>query len=118
MIAREQYEDITKAGNYNIGPNETDCYSTGDIVDTFVNEWTKQTGECIKWINKHDGGPHEANFLKLDCSKVKKTFGWKPVWTVKETMEEIAEWHKAYYDMADMQKVTLDQINKYLKSEA
>ena len=115
MIAKEQYEDITKAGNYNIGPNETDCYSTGDIVDAFVNEWTKQTGENIKWVNKHDGGPHEANFLKLDCSRVKKTFGWQPVWTVKEAMEEIVEWHKAYKDKNDMESVTLDQIRKYIK---
>ncbi len=114
MIAQEQYEDITKAGNYNIGPNETDCYSTGDIVDTFVNEWTKQTGENIKWINKHDGGPHEANFLKLDCSRVNKIFGWKPVWTVREAMEEIVEWHRAYRDKEDMESVTLGQINKYI----
>lgn len=114
MIAKEQYEDITKAGNYNIGPNENDCYSTGDIVDAFVSEWTKQTGESIKWINKHDGGPHEANFLKLDCSRVKKTFGWRPVWTVKEAMEEIVEWHKAYQDKRDMESVTLTQIKKYL----
>lgn len=114
MIAKEQYEDITKAGNYNIGPNETDCYSTGDIVDAFVCEWAKQTGESIKWINKHDGGPHEANFLKLDCSRVKKTFGWRPVWTVKEAMEEIVEWHKAYQDKRDMENATLTQIKKYL----
>jgi CDP-glucose 4,6-dehydratase len=114
MIAKEQYEDITKAGNYNIGPNETDCYSTGDIVDAFVCEWAKQTGESIKWINKHDGGPHEANFLKLDCSRVKKTFGWKPVWTVKEAMEEIVEWHKEYRDSKNMESVTLAQIEKYL----
>ncbi len=114
MIAKEQYESISKAGNYNIGPNETDCYSTGDIVDSFVSEWTKQTGESIKWINKHDGGPHEANFLKLDCSRVKKTFGWKPVWTVKEAMEEIVEWHKAYQDKKNMESVTLAQIEKYL----
>ncbi len=114
MIAKEQYEDITKAGNYNIGPNETDCYSTGDIVDAFVCEWAKQTGESIKWINKHDGGPHEANFLKLDCSRVNKIFGWKPVWTVREAMEEIVEWHRAYRDKEDMESVTLGQINKYI----
>ncbi len=114
MIAKAQYEDRSKAGNYNIGPKETDCYSTGDIVDLFCKEWKAQTGNNIKWINKHDGGPHEANFLKLDCSKVKKTFGWSPVWSVKEAMEEIVEWHKAYLDGVDMEKVTIKQIEKYL----
>ena len=23
-------------------------------------------------------------FLKLDCAKIKKTFGWKPVWNVEK----------------------------------
>ena len=46
-----------------------DCFQTGALVDLFVNKW----GEGMRWVNKYDGGPHEANFLKLDCSKLKKT---------------------------------------------
>ena len=49
-----------------------DCFQTGALVELFVNKW----GEGMRWVNKYDGGPHEANFLKLDCSKLKKTFGW------------------------------------------
>ena len=40
----------------------------------------------MRWVNKYDGGPHEANFLKLDCSKLKKTFGWSPRWNLDEAM--------------------------------
>lgn len=114
MVAAEQYEDSSKAGNYNVGPNDNDCWTTGNIVDAFCNEWQNQTGENIKWINKHDGGPHEANFLKLDCSKIKKTFGWNPAWSVSDAINSIVEWHKAYRDREDMKNITVQQINKYL----
>ena len=77
MIAQKQYEDIKYAGYYNVGPDDRDCFQTGALVDLFVKHW----GEGMKWIDKYDGGPHEANFLKLDCSKLKKTFGWQPHWS-------------------------------------
>ena len=71
IIAQKQFEDKKYAGFYNVGPDETDCVTTGNLVDTFCAKW----GEGIKWIDRYDGGPHEANFLKLDCSKLKTTFG-------------------------------------------
>ena len=111
MIAAKQYEDPACQSWYNVGPDDRDSIETGALVDLFVKHW----GEGLKWVNRYDGGPHEANFLKLDCSRVKKTFGWQPVWTVKEAMEEIVEWHKAYKDKNDMESVTLDQIRKYIK---
>ncbi|MBQ6555365.1 MAG: CDP-glucose 4,6-dehydratase, partial [Firmicutes bacterium] len=63
MIAAKQYEDIKYAGWYNVGPDDCDCFQTGALVDLFVKHW----GGGLKWVNRHDGGPHEANFLKLDC---------------------------------------------------
>ena len=70
-IAKEQYEDKKYAGFYNVGPDDCDCVTTGELVDIFCAKW----GEDMKWVNKFMGGPHEANFLKLDCSKVKTVFG-------------------------------------------
>ena len=70
VIAMKQYEDCSYADYYNVGPDDVDCFQTGALVDLFVKKW----GEGINWINKYDGGPHEANFLKLDCSKLKTTF--------------------------------------------
>ena len=96
MIAQMQYEDQKYAGCYNIGPDETDCWTTGDLVTLFCNKWNKATGDNIKWIDQYDGGPHEANFLKLDCSKLKSTFGWKPRWSVDMAMEKIVEWSRSY----------------------
>ena len=66
MIAAKQYEDPKYQSWYNVGPDDQDCFQTGALVDLFVKHW----GEGLKWINKYDGGPHEANFLKLDCSNL------------------------------------------------
>ena len=72
MIAQKQYEDGSYAGWYNVGPDECDCVTTGELVDLFCNTW----GDGAKWINQAEANaPHEANFLKLDCSKIKRTFG-------------------------------------------
>ena len=65
------------------------------------------------WVNKHDGGPHEANFLKLDCSKLKTTFGWSPVWNVETTMEKIVEWSVAYLTGGDVGGVMDKQIGEF-----
>ena len=92
MIAKEQYSDKKYAGFYNVGPDESDCITTGTLVNTFCNKW----GEGLSWINKYDGGPHEANFLKLDCSKLKTTFGWKPRWNFDTAIEKSVEWSKVY----------------------
>jgi len=89
MIAKEQYEDGALADQYNVGPDDADCYTTGDLVTLFCEKWQQQTGKETSWENQYDGGPHEANFLKLDCSKLKKTFAWKPRWNVEIAMEKM-----------------------------
>ena len=66
------------------------------------------------WVNKHDGGPREANFLKLDCSKLKTTFGWRPVWNVETTMEKIVEWSVAYLTGGDVGEVMDRQIGEFI----
>ena len=87
MIAKAQYEDREKyEGSYNVGPDETDCWTTGDLVTLFCEKWNTAAGSHVTWKNEYDGGPHEANFLKLDCSKLKSVFGWMPRWNVETTM--------------------------------
>ena len=115
MIAKAQYEDKKYAGSYNVGPDETDCWTTGELVTLFCEKWNEATGDSIKWIDKYDGGPHEANFLKLDCSKLKTTFGWKPKWNVETTMEKIVEWSKVYFDEGDVAKCMQKQIAMFLE---
>ena len=92
MIAAKQIENPELASNYNVGPEENDCCTTGELVDLFVKKW----GENSKWIVQSTEGPHEAGYLKLDCSKVKNTFGWRPSWNIEETVEKVVEWYREW----------------------
>lgn len=113
MIVEKQYKDKSFAGNYNVGPNETDCWTTGELVTLFCEKWNAATGQNMSWENKHDGGPHEANFLKLDCSKLKSTFGWSPKWNVEIAMEKIVEWSVAYLNGEDVSECMKRQIEDF-----
>ena len=110
MIAYKQYEDNKYSGWYNVGPDEVDCFQTGALVDIFVTKW----GDGIKWINKYDGGPHEANFLKLDCSKIKTVFGWKPTWNLETAIEKVVEWTKCWNNHEDINKCIDKQIERFI----
>lgn len=98
LIAKKQYEDSKYCGNYNIGPDDSDCITTGKLTSVFCEKW----GENAKWETKSVNGPHEANFLKLDCSKLKNTFMWKPTWNIDKAIEktvEFAKWHRLNNDI-------------------
>ena len=111
MIAAMQYEDNKYAGYYNVGPDDIDCYQTGAIVDVFVSKW----GDNMKWINQYDGGPHEADFLKLDCSKLKATFNWKPHWNLDTAIEKVCEWSKCWINNEDVRACMDKEIIEFLK---
>lgn len=113
MIAKAQYEDIKFADYYNVGPDECDCVTTGELVDLFV----KYADGKIKWINKSEkNAVHEANFLKLDCSKLKAVFDWKPHWHVTEAVEKTVEWSRCYMEKGDVRKCMDKQIEEFLAS--
>ena len=110
MIAAEQYMNHKLAGYYNIGPDDRDCFETGRLVDLFIRLW----GGNLKWINKSDNGPHEAHFLKLDCSKLKSTFGWSPTWNLEKALEKVVEWSKCWNSGGDVRACMDSQINEFL----
>lgn len=111
MIAAKQYSDTVFSGCYNVGPDECDCVTTGELVDLFCKYWD---GACWE-KNEEENAPHEANFLKLDCSKIKSTFGWKPRWHISEAVEKTVEWSKVYFNNGDVSEVMNRQIEEYIK---
>lgn len=110
MIAARQYDDVTLSDWYNVGPDDSGCYETGRLVDLFVEKW----GDGLKWVTKSDGGPHEANFLKLDCTKIKSVFGWCPRWNLETAVEKTVEWSKCWISGADIVPVMKKQISEFL----
>lgn len=116
MIAKAQCENGELAGFYNVGPDDRDCITTGQLVDLFCDKWNagEEDTNCIKWINKAEANaPHEANFLKLDCSKIKKIFGWKPRWGVEEAVEKTVEWSKVYFKSGNIPECMDKQIKEF-----
>lgn len=110
MIAQKQYEDPAFAGWYNVGPDDCDCVTTGELTTLFCRAW----GDGMTWENRSEANaPHEANFLKLDCSKIKTTFGWKPRWHMQEAIQKTVEWSKVWMDGGDVPAVMRKQIREF-----
>ena len=112
VLAMKQYEDKSLAGNYNIGPDDCDCAATGELVDLFCSHW----GDGASWKNVADkNATHEANFLQLDCSRIKRVLGWSPRWHISDAIEKVTEWSKVYLSGGDISAVMEKQINEYLE---
>ena len=109
QIVQRQYEDRTVEGYYNVGPDDCDCVTTGQLATVFCELW----GQEARWVSQGDGGPHEANFLKLDCSKLKHVLGWCPRWNIREALELTVEWSKAYLEGEEILAVMDRQIGSY-----
>ena len=112
MVAAEQMEDGRLADCYNVGPDEAGCFQTGALADLFVRRW----GDGLRWINRSDSGPHEAKFLKLDCSKIKTAFGWSPRWDLDTAVQLVVEWSKCWLSGGDVQNCMDRQIEAFLKT--
>ena len=110
LIAGRQYEDPSVQGFYNVGPDEVDCYTTGALADLFTFYW----GNEIKWINKSDNGPHEANYLKLDCAKIKSILNWAPRWNLPKAVEKTVEWTKCWINGGNISECMERQIDEFL----
>lgn len=111
MIAAMQYTDSSYQGNYNVGPDECDCITTGELVTLFCKCW----GENASWENiAEENAPHEANFLKLDCSKLKSTFSWRPRWHMEECMQQVCAFSKVWLSGGDIKKEMDREIKEFL----
>lgn len=109
LILQKQYEDINKAGCYNVGPDEDDIITVEKITKLFCDAW----GEDAGWEVKPDGGPHEAGLLMLNCDKIKKELGWKPKYDIRQAIEKTVEWSKVYAADEDVREITERQIREF-----
>jgi CDP-glucose 4,6-dehydratase len=111
-LAQLQYEDKNRyEGSYNIGPDDKDCITTGELVDLFCNTW----GEKASWrdVSEKDA-PHEAEFLKLDCSKIKKALQWRPKWNINDAINYTVQFGKVVRNGGSAEAEMERQIMKYL----
>ena len=114
LIAQRQAENPALAGSYNIGPEDSDCVTTGELVTLFCEKW----GEGARWIDGSEkNAPHEAGLLRLDCSLMKKTFGWKPKWGIADAVEMVVKFEKARLSGGDMTAEMVREIRFFLDED-
>lgn len=94
---------------WNFGPADEDAQPVSKIADLMVRSW----GEDAQWkVDKNDH-PHEARYLKLDCSKAKSLLKWKTIWHLERALDETVQWYKAWHYKNEMQEYTMNQIKLY-----
>lgn len=108
-VAEAQYGTPSLSGAYNIGPNENDCATSGELADLYCKAW----GNGAHWECVSVDTPHESALLKLDCSKIRRVLGWTPRWGIERSVMETALWYKAYYNGGDANAIMLSQIKKF-----
>lgn len=115
MLAEQLYSNGELfAEGWNFGPKEDNVHSVKWIVEYLKYRW----GVEASWQYEEIEQPHEANFLKLDCSKAKAKLGWKPLWDIEHTLSRTVAWHKAWLQGVDMCDYTIREINAYMELQS
>ena len=112
LIAMHQMYDNSIVGAYNIGPKPENCVTTRMLADLLCKSWGQ-----VSWKSLNDNGPHEANFLKLDCTKIKNVLGFESKWNMTETVNRIVEVEKARVNgisSDELRQIITMQIEEYL----
>jgi CDP-glucose 4,6-dehydratase len=110
LIAQAQYADVSLADCYNVGPADKDCLTVGQMADLFCAAW----GEGQAWrCEAEENAVHEANFLRLDSSRIRSRLGWKPVWDAPTAVEKTVEFTKRCLCGKDARDTQERQIKEY-----
>jgi len=119
LIAEKQYMNINYAGNYNVGPDDCDCIRTGELIDLFCKQWNSgdRTYPVATWVtHAPKDTPHEANFLKLDCSKIKSIFDWTPRWHIDDCIRKTVDFTKVLISCPNnLESEMENEINDFFK---
>jgi CDP-glucose 4,6-dehydratase len=113
LAAKLFSEGIKYAEAWNFGPDDNDAKDVEWITKTICELW----GNNAAFVIDKNPQLHEANYLKLDCSKAKVELGWVPKWDIKTTLKFIVEWNKAFLNREVIRKVTEQQIEIYFREE-
>ncbi len=112
VLAQHLFEEGSNvAEGWNFGPKDEDCKPVSWILDRMVANW----GNGASWELDKNNNPHEAGYLKLDCSKAAMRLNWYPKWNLEHTLESIINWHQHYIAQKNIQEQCLLEIAKYQK---
>jgi CDP-glucose 4,6-dehydratase len=113
FLAQKLYEEGARfATGWNFGPDDNDAKPVEWIVRRMCADW----GEGASYEIDRGEHPHEAHYLKLDCSKAKAELGWHPRWNLDTAIDRSIEWARAYQQNRNLRDICLQQIEEYSKS--
>ena len=111
LLAKQLYiEGPNYAESWNFGPKDEDAKSVQWVIEHFMQIWGEQSSA---WKLDESPHVHEANYLKLDCSKAHLKLGWYPQWDLGAALQRVVAWHKSAEQQAAMQTVCFQQISEY-----
>lgn len=114
VLAQRLYNDGPRySGAWNFGPDDTDARPVEWLVKRFCSTW----GDSASFAVDEGKHPHEAHYLKLDCSKSRTELGWRPRWGLDRTIDSIVAWTQAYRQGQDVKKACMKQIEAYSKTD-
>ena len=114
VLAQKLYKNGPRyAEGWNFGPDDNDAKPVEWIVKKMCAKW----GQNSSYEIDEGEHPHEAHYLKLDCSKAKSELGWYPKWNLEHAIDKIIEWTQAYKENKDLKELCLNQIEEYSSSE-
>lgn len=96
---------------WNFGPTDSEICSVSDVLKKLAEIW----GAPLNWQTSNEKHPHEANFLKLDISLARYELDWQPILSINKALQLVVEWEQSRLSKADMQFVSLKQIEDYQK---
>ena len=111
ILAESLYENPNEFSQaWNFGPNLDDAKSVKDVVDALVGYW----GGAEWKVDPNELYLHEAEYLKLDCTKAFTKLNWSPKWCLATALEKSVEWYKAPNEAESLLQLCLKQINEYM----
>ncbi len=94
---------------WNFGPSDEGSITVGEVVNAMKSYW----GKIDYTAKSNENNLHEANLLKLDCSKANTRLKWKGIWNSDTTFQKTANWYKEYYENNSV--ISASQLEDYIK---
>lgn len=109
LVGQKLLEEKIEFGEaWNFGPSDEGSISVEDVVQNVKKHWDKIDYN----VNRDANQRHEANLLKLDCSKAHSRLQWKEVWDSQTTFEKTVTWYKAFYERNEL--LTSEDLQSYI----
>jgi CDP-glucose 4,6-dehydratase len=101
---------------WNFGPSHAGHVETAEIVARVIHLWGEGTWQDLSQCQA--ASSHEAQYLKLDCTKASSLLGWAPVLNLSEALAKTIDWYLQRHRVpdSDVRAYTIRQIEQYVQS--